>query len=94
MPDSLEPQGEHRACVDTTAGMVEQVCFDRCLVDDRVAPIIELYPLRQQLRANAASIAGDRIDVQREPQRHCVTECAGMGMTGVRVVPEQAPRDR
>jgi hypothetical protein len=32
--------------------------------------------------------------VQREPQRHCVTVCAGMGMTGVRVVPEQAPRDR
>ena len=48
--------------VDGAARVDEQLVGDRAAVDDRVAPVVEGDPLREQLGAEPVPVAGDRID--------------------------------
>src|SRR4051794_24990498 len=57
-----QPQRELWAGVRGLACVCDQLAGDRLAVDDRVAPLVELDALRQQLGAEAVAGAGDRID--------------------------------
>ena len=58
-----QPERQRRAGVDGAPGMNSQVGRD-WLVDDRVAPFVQLDQLGQQVRAQAVPGAGDRVDLQ------------------------------
>ena len=49
---------------DGAARVGEQLLGDRAAVDDRVAPVVELDPLGEQLGAEAVPGAGDRVDLR------------------------------
>ena len=50
-------------------------------VDDRVAPVVERDPLREELGAEAVPVAGDRVDAERALIAHA--HCTGRAATRV-----------
>ena len=75
----LEPKSEGRAGVDRPSCMFEQVRRDRTIVDDRVTPVIEDYPLGEQLGAEAMGLASDRIDLQMPTQASSISSSGRSG---------------
>ena len=68
---------ELRAGVRGAARVDEQLLRDRAAVDDRIAPLVELDPLREQLGAQPVAGAGDRVDAQGAPSRRHAPRGAG-----------------
>src|SRR5258705_7980593 len=52
-----------------SAGVVEELVRDTPRGDDRVAPVVELDELGQQLRAHPEAVAGDAVDDELGPPR-------------------------
>src|ERR1700737_572601 len=61
-----EGQGQDRAILDRPLGQRQEVLRDRARGDDRVAPVIQPDQLREDLSAQAMSIAFDAVDGELE----------------------------
>ena len=59
-----EPEGQHRADGDGAAGVVEERVRDAAVADDRVAPVVEVDQLGEQLGAHPVAVAGDPVDLE------------------------------
>ena len=55
---------------------------DRAAVDDRVAPVVELDPLGEQLGAQPVAVAGDRVDAQVPLHAAALARARGSGSVG------------
>src|SRR4051794_18160529 len=77
-----QPQRELRAGVRGLARVGDQLTWDRLAVDDRIAPLVELDPLREQLGAQAMAGAGDRVDP--DASAHAAARSARSGKRSVR----------
>src|SRR5581483_73267 len=59
---ALEPEREHRAGGDRAPGMRFELRRDGLGSDDRVAPVVEVDPFREELGAETVPVTGDRVD--------------------------------
>src|SRR5262249_7016901 len=66
---ALETQGKGGAGLGRAPGVLEQGARKRLVVQQRVAPLVERDPLRQQLGAHAVCLAGDRVQPQAMAHR-------------------------
>src|SRR4051794_4364767 len=62
IPDRGQPEREHRADRARPTGMLEEPVGDGAALDDRVAPVVELDQLGEQLGAHPEAIARDPVD--------------------------------
>src|ERR1700693_3687269 len=70
-----EPEGQHRTIVDGAPGEFRQVVGDRASFDDRVAPVVQADHLREQLGAEAVSVATDPVDLEDLAHQATATRC-------------------
>src|SRR5690349_570387 len=80
----LEQEREHRAGGDRALRVLLQARRDGRRVDDRVAPLVERDPLRQELGAEPVALARDRVHADS-------FHLGGRGRTA-RLPPLQRPR--
>src|SRR6266567_4274551 len=66
----LQPQREHRAGAHRAFCQRQQVVAEGCLIHDRVAPVVTLDALGDELCAEAVAVAPDRVDAQPVLHRH------------------------
>lgn len=59
---AVEPKRECRAGRDGATRMLQDIRWDHIAANDRIAPLVELDGFRKELGAEAAAVAGDRID--------------------------------
>ena len=57
-----QPEGKNRTDGHCPPGVVEEIVRDGARRDDRIAPVIELDQLGQQLGAHPVPVAGDPVD--------------------------------
>src|SRR5439155_23887970 len=69
---ALQRQRQHRTCGHRILRVRHEVIRDRTWGDDRVAPVVEAHELREQLRAEAVSIASDAIDCEMGLRAHAM----------------------
>jgi hypothetical protein len=63
-----QPQRERKAGVDRATGVSCQIGRN-AVADDRIAPLVQLDELRQQVSTQAVSGAGDGVDLQARLHR-------------------------
>src|SRR5579859_4724993 len=68
--ERLQPQRQQRAGGHRPAGVRQQVPGDGAWFDDRVAPVVEADPLRQQFGAEAAAVTPGAVDPELQPLAH------------------------
>src|SRR3954462_6283942 len=82
--DVAQPQRQRRARPHGAQCVLAQLRRDLVVEDDRIAPVVELDPLGEELGAQAVPVAGDRVKL--DPLAHAATP------TAVRAQAEHAPR--
>src|SRR5260221_2405806 len=69
---ALQRQSKDRTCGNRLLRVLKKASWDRARCDDRVAPVVEAHKLREQLRAEAVSVAADAIDGEMRLRAHAM----------------------